>query len=143
MKIAICSDKKSAKLKDTLKEYINELGHDVEDYSDNNSLEDYLNQIVNVSKKAVAKEFDRVIFIDAVGGKSFIISSKVKGMVTACVSDEHSAKMTRDHNGSLGMAIGSDLVGEVLAKNLVKIFIEKSFSAGRHMVRIDMLNKMA
>ncbi|NMM65334.1 galactose-6-phosphate isomerase subunit LacA [Clostridium sp. P21] len=143
MKIAICSDKNSVKLKNVLKEYIKELGHNVKDYSDNNSLEDYLNQIVNVSKKAAQKEFDRVIFIDAVGGKSFIISSKVKGMVTACVSDEHSAKMTRDHNGSLGIAIGSDLVGEVLAKNLVKIFIEKNFSAGRHMVRIDMLNKMA
>ena len=142
MKIGICSDVKSKNLKVVLREYIESLGYDVEDYSNEESLEGYLNQIVNVSKDAVDKKLDRVIFLDAVGGKSFIISAKVKGMITACVSDEHSARMTRDHNGSLGIAIGSDLVGETLAKALVKIFIEKEFSAGRHMVRVDMLNKM-
>lgn len=142
MKVAICSDKKSKQMCEMLKEYITGIGHEVEDYSNYDSLEGYLNQIVKASKDAVDKKVERVIFIDGVGGKSFIISAKVKGMITACVTDEHSSLMTRDHNGSLGIAIGSDLVGEALAKNLVKIFIEKSFSAGRHMVRVDMLNKM-
>lgn len=143
MRVAVCSDKKSKQLREVLEEYIAGLGHEVKDYSDDENLEGYLNQIVNVSKDAVDGKVDRVIFIDAAGGKSFTISAKVKGMVTACVTDEHSAFMTRDHNGSLGLAIGSDLVAETLAKNLVKTFIEKEFSAGRHMVRIDMLNKMA
>lgn len=142
MKIALLSDIKSNNLKEVLKKHIEDLGHDVEDYSNNETLDDYLSQIVNVSKKAVEREVDRAIFIDSVGGKSFIISAKVKGMIIACVTDEHSAKMTRDHNGSLGIAIGSDLVGENVAKNLVQIFIEREFSAGRHMVRVDMLNKM-
>lgn len=142
MKVALLGDEKSLRLKDTLKEYIEELGHEVKDYSVKGSGEEYLKQIVNVSKLAVEGKADRTIFIDAVGGKSFIISTKVKGMITACVTDEHSAKMTRDHNGALGIAIGSDLVGETLAKSLVKIFIEKEFSRGRHMVRVDMLNRM-
>ena len=141
MNIGICSDKTSTKLAQVLKDHIIGLGHKVKDYSEE-SLEGNLEQIVNASKDAVAKKIDRVVFIDSAGAKSFAISSKVKGMVTACISDEHSALMTRNHNGAQGIAIGSELVGETLARNLVKIFIEKDFLAGRHMVRIDMLNKM-
>lgn len=142
MNVAICSDKTSKNLRQVLKVYITALGHKVKDYSDDESLEGYLKQIVTASKDAVEKKVDRVVFIDSVGGKSFTISSKVKGMVTACITDEHSAKMTRNHNGAQAIAIGSNLVNENLAKSLVKIFIEKDFLAGRHMVRIDMLNKM-
>lgn len=142
-KVVICADKKAAKLQEVLESYVKELGNEVETVLEGKDSKDYLDKIVQVSKKAVEGDVDRVIFLDEVGAKSFMMSSKVKGMVTACVTDEHSAKMTRDHNGALGLAIGYELVGEVLAKRLVKIFIDKGFSAGRHMVRIDMLNKMA
>ncbi|WP_251861906.1 RpiB/LacA/LacB family sugar-phosphate isomerase [Clostridium sp. Marseille-Q2269] len=143
MKVAICSDKHSENLKNVLVTYVKELGHSVEVIQQGDDLKNYLNNIIKVSKKAVKGDIDRVIYLDEVGARSFMISSKIKGMITACISDEHSAKMTREHNSSLGLALGSDLVGETLAKNIVKTFIEKNFSAGRHMVRIDMLNKMA
>jgi galactose-6-phosphate isomerase len=142
-KVIICSDKKGKRLQGVLEEYIKGLDCEVELFSEEYNLQEYLDKIVIASEKAVRGEVDRVIFIDEVGAKSFMISSKVKGMVTACISDEHSARMTRDHNGSFGLAIGYELVGDVLAKNLVKLFVENKFSAGRHMVRIDMLNKMA
>lgn len=143
MRIGICSDEYSENLKNILINYVKELGHDLEVVEEGEDTKKYFNNIVNVSEKAVKGDIDRVIFLDEVGAKSFMISSKVKGMITACVSDEHSARMTRDHNGALGLALGSDLIGETLAKSMVKTFIEKEFSAGRHMVRIDMLNKMA
>lgn len=70
-------------------------------------------------------------------------ATKVKGMVAAEVSDERSAYMTREHNNARMITIGSEIVGEGLAKNIVKEFLAADYDGGRHQIRVDMLNKMA
>ena len=51
--------------------------------------------------------------------------------------------MTREHNNSSIITIGSKIVGSELALNIVKEFLEASYDGGRHQIRVDMLNKMA
>lgn len=62
-------------------------------------------------------------------------------MIAAEVSDERSGYMTRGHNNSRMITMGSEIVGDTLAKNVVKGFVE-----GNMMVvdtnQVDMLNKM-
>ncbi|PTF84911.1 RpiB/LacA/LacB family sugar-phosphate isomerase, partial [Staphylococcus chromogenes] len=52
------------------------------------------------------------------------------------------AYMTRSHNNSKMITMGSALVGEKLAINIVKGFVEGKYDGGRHQIRVDMLNKM-
>lgn len=68
---------------------------------------------------------------------------KYKGIICAEVSDEHSAKMTREHNNASMITMGSGIVGKRLAESIVDAFIKGEYSGGRHQIRVDMLNKMA
>jgi len=63
-------------------------------------------------------------------------------MIAAEVSEERSAYMTREHNNSRMITIGSEIVGEQLAINIVQEFINAKYDGGRHQIRVDMLNKM-
>ncbi len=105
----------------------------------------YVKKVVEISKKigAVHREGLVLIMIDETGGLGFVASAKVKYMITAQCSDEHSAHMTREHNGAVGLALGANLTALPLAKEIVKRFAAEKFAAGRHMVRIDMLDDMA
>lgn len=40
------------------------------------------------------------------------------------------------------ITIGSEIVGEQLAINIVQEFINAKYDGGRHQIRVDMLNKM-
>ena len=72
-----------------------------------------------------------------------MVATKIKGIIAAEVSDERSAYMTREHNNSSIITIGSKIVGSELALNIVKEFLQASYDGGRHQIRVDMLNKMA
>ncbi len=106
---------------------------------------DYVTKVVEISKQ-IAKDHRKglaLIMIDETGALGFVASSKVKYMITAQCSDEHSAHMTREHNGAVGIALGANITALPEAKLILKRFVEEKFAAGRHMVRIDMLDDMA
>lgn len=136
--------------KDNFKEYANNLNS----YIKNNLKKDtdlvlknddisYLNEIVNVSKKIVDKNaIDRLILIDESGGLGFCAAAKVKKMIIAQCADEHSAHMTREHNNAIGISLGANITNIYIAKEITRLFLGTKFAAGRHMIRIDMLNKL-
>lgn len=136
----------TTKFEDTAKainEYVNELGHETNFEIVADDLE-YAKKIVEASKEIAKPENNReklaLISIDETGGLGFVAASKVKGMVSSQVSDEHSSHMTREHNGSVGLNLGANLTNVELMKSIVKKFTDEKFAAGRHMVRIDMLD---
>ena len=57
--------------------------------------------------------------MDAYGACSFIVA-KSKRNDCAEVSDERSAYMTRSHNNACMITMGSEIVGDTLAKILLK-----------------------
>ena len=57
-------------------------------------------------------------------------------------SSETSAYMTRGHNNSRMITMGAQIVGDQLAKNIAKGFVNGKYDGGRHQIRVDMLNKM-
>lgn len=72
------------------------------------------------------------IAFDGYGAGSFMVATKIKGMIAAEVSDERSAYMTREHNNARMITIGEKIVGEELAKNIVKEFLRADYAGGRH-----------
>ncbi|KDN59356.1 RpiB/LacA/LacB family sugar-phosphate isomerase [Exiguobacterium sp. AB2] len=139
MKIALTSDCASESRKQMVVRWVEELGHEIVDYSG----EDTVSAVTRAAEAVKNGEADRGILLDEFGSLSYMVAAKQSGIVCAQVSDEHSAKMTRDHNNSTIIAMGSAIIGDRLAQEIVSAFLEAEYSGGRHQIRVDMLNKMA
>ena len=141
MRVVIGSDEQGKKLKDVVKDYLTSEGYEVIDkYIDGS---DFVDSTLAIANDVKENEGSMGIAFDGYGAGSFMVATKVKGMVAAEVSDERSAYMTREHNNARMITIGAEIVGEELAKNIVKEFLAAHYDGGRHQIRVDMLNKMA
>lgn len=141
MKVLIGADKDGFQLKQVLVNHLQEQGYEVVDTTPEADL-DFVDSTSRVVKELLSSQGNCGILIDKYGAGSFITASKFKGMICAEVSDEHSAKMTRNHNNAMAIALGSGIVGEELAKGCVDAYLQSEYAAGRHQIRVDMLNKM-
>lgn len=141
MTIIIGSDVDGKRLKDLIKVYLKENDFEVLDVTEGKDL-DFVDSTVSVAREVQKSDDNLGIAIDAYGVGSFIVATKIKGMIAAEVSDERSAYMTRGHNNSKMITLGSEIVGDTLAKNVVKGFVNGHYDGGRHQIRVDMLNKM-
>ncbi|HII4514831.1 galactose-6-phosphate isomerase subunit LacA [Clostridium perfringens] len=142
MRVVIGSDKEGMELKNMIKCYLLENNFEVIDKSEEAS-GDFVESTVAIAKDVLENKGSLGIAFDGYGAGSFMVATKIKGIIAAEVSDERSAYMTREHNNSSIITIGSKIVGSELALNIVKEFLEASYDGGRHQIRVDMLNKMA
>ena len=142
MRVVIGSDSDGMELKELIKKKLIKEGITVVDKSETAS-EDFVESTLAIANDLNENEGSIGIAVDGYGAGSFITATKVKGMVAAEVSDERSAYMTREHNNSRMITLGSKIVGDELALNIVKEFLQANYDGGRHQVRVDMLNKMA
>ena len=140
MSVIIGADAAGIRLKEVVKEYLEAEGFQVVDVTEEG--QDFVDVTLAVAKEVKQAEDNLGIVIDAYGAGPFMVATKIKGMVAAEVSDERSAYMTRGHNNSRMITMGAQIVGDQLAKNISKGFVNGKDDGGRHQIRVDMLNKM-
>ncbi|MBZ2158861.1 galactose-6-phosphate isomerase subunit LacA [Streptococcus australis] len=140
MSVIIGADVAGIRLKEVVKEYLEAEGFQVVDVTEEG--QDFVDVTLAVAKEVKQAEDNLGIVIDAYGAGPFMVATKIKGMVAAEVSDERSAYMTRGHNNSRMITMGAQIVGDQLAKNIAKGFVNGKYDGGRHQIRVDMLNKM-
>ena len=140
MAIFIGADAAGSKLKDVVKDFL--VGENFEVVDVTKEGQDFVDVTLAVAAEVNKQEENLGIVIDAYGAGPFMVATKIKGMVAAEVSDERSAYMTRGHNNSRMITMGAEIVGEGLAKNIAKGFVNGKYDGGRHQIRVDMLNKM-
>ena len=119
MTIIIGSDVDGKRLKELIKDYLEDNDYDVLDVTEGKDL-DFVDSTVSVAKEVQKSDDNLGIAIDAYGAGSFIVATKIKGMIAAEVSDERSAYMTRSHNNARMITMGAEIVGDTLAKNVAK-----------------------
>ena len=140
MAIIIGADAAGNKLKDVVKDFLIGESFEVVDVTEEGK--DFVDVTLAVAAEVNKQEENLGIVIDAYGAGPFMVATKIKGMVAAEVTDERSAYMTRGHNNSRMITMGAEIVGEGLAKNIAKGFVNGKYDGGRHQIRVDMLNKM-
>ena len=140
MAIVVGADAAGIRLKEVVKEFLEAEGFQVVDVIEEG--QDFVDVTLAVAKEVKQAEDNLGIVIDAYGAGPFMVATKIKGMVAAEVSDERSAYMTRGHNNSRMITMGAQIVGDQLAKNIAKGFVNGKYDGGRHQIRVDMLNKM-
>ena len=140
MAIIIGADAAGSKMKDVVKDFL--VGENFEVVDVTKEGQDFVDVTLAVAAEVNKQDENLGIVIDAYGAGPFMVATKIKGMVAAEVSDERSAYMTRGHNNSRMITMGAEIVGEGLAKNIAKGFVNGQYDGGRHQLRVDMLNKM-
>ena len=140
MAIIIGADAAGNKLKDVVKDFL--IGENFEVVDVTEEGKDFVDVTLAVAAEVNKQEENLGIVIDAYGAGPFMVATKIKGMVAAEVTDERSAYMTRGHNNSRMITMGAEIVGDGLAKNIAKGFVNGKYDGGRHQIRVDMLNKM-
>ena len=140
MKIGIGSSNGGLYLKEKVMRHLQENGYEIIDYKEEGN--DIFNISCSIAEAVMEGSIEKGIIIDDYGIVPFMTCTKHKKIVCAQAADEHSAKMTRDHNNTSIISIGYEITGENLAKSICRIFANSDYSGGRHQVRVDMLDKM-
>lgn len=138
MRIAIAADHGGFELKDSMVEYIKSLGNEVMDLGTNSADSvDYPDYAKKVCEEIQKGNSDLGILICGTGIGMSLAANKFEGIRAACVSDVYSAKMSRNHNNANVLCIGARVIGDEVAKLIIKTFLENEFEAGRHQRRVD------
>lgn len=143
MKIAIGNDHAAVELKNHIMAYVKELGHEVENYgTDTNASCNYPEYGEKVARAVAEGRADCGILICGTGVGISIAANKVKGIRAAVCSDATTARLVKEHNNANIIAFGARIVGEELAKDIVKAYLTAEFLGGRHAKRIAMITEI-
>ena len=138
MKIAIASDHGGFDLKEQVKVWLQEMGHEVEDFGCRSKEScDYPDFGAAAARAVASGQCERGIVICTTGIGISITANKVKGIRCALCSEPWSAEMTRRHNNANMLAMGAGAVGPLLARRIVETFLTTEFEGGRHQRRVD------
>ena len=139
MKISIACDHGAVNMKNMLVSYLESKGHEVTDFGTHTTASCDYPEFAAAAANAVASgECERGIVLCTTGIGMSIAANKVKGIRCALLSDPVSARLTREHNDTNMMALGAGVVGQIMAQQIVEIWLGTEFSGGeRHQRRID------
>ena len=140
MKIVIGNDHAAVDLKKEIMDYVVSLGHEVVNYGTDSLESCNYPEIGEKVGMAVANgEFDCGILICGTGVGISISANKVHGVRAAVCSDVTTARLVKEHNNANIIAFGARIVGNELAKDIVKAYLDAEFLGGRHATRVDMI----
>lgn len=137
MRVAVGSDHRGYKAKELIKSIVMQLGHECVDMGavDNNPV-DYPDTAYLAAKAVAERKADRAILICGTGIGMSISANKVKGVRAALCYDELSARISRHHNDANVMCVSGELLGEVLIRKMVEVWLGTEFAGGRHHRRV-------
>jgi galactose-6-phosphate isomerase len=139
MIIGLISDKENEKLLKNIQQMIATNKHHAIIL---NTSSEFINNCKNLANAIKSKKVDRGICIDNYGILAFMYLGKIKDVVVAEISDEHSAYMTCSHNNATVLSFGSLISTEHMIKCMVQSFLNSHYEGSRHKVRIDMLSTL-
>jgi ribose 5-phosphate isomerase B len=137
--IAIGSDHGGYALKESVKKHLTERGIEFKDFG-TYSLDscDYPEFGRAVAEAVASGECEKGIVICTTGIGISIVANKVKGIRCALCSETTTARLTREHNDANVLAMGGGFTGELLANEIVDVFLDTEFSGlEKHSRRIS------
>ena len=141
MKIGIGNDHAAVEMKMQIREYLEELGHEVVNYGvDTPESCDYPEIGERVGNAVASGEVDCAVLICGTGVGISIAANKVNGVRAAVCSDTTTAHLVKEHNNANIIAFGARIVGIETAKDIAKPYLEAEFMGGRHERRVAMIS---
>lgn len=141
--LAIGSDHAAFEFKDEIKKYLDEKKIKYKDFgcfSTNRT--DYPIYGEAVGRAVASGEYEKGLLFCGTGVGISLAANKIKGVRAVVCSDCYTAKLSREHNNTNILALGSRVVGLDLAKMIIDSWLGAEFEGGRHATRVDMLSRI-
>jgi len=136
--IIIGCDHAAYPLKEKVKDYLTGKGIDVEDVGTNSEESvDYPDFGKKVSSMVSNGNFKRGILMCGTGIGMSMVANKFPHIRAALCTEPFSAEMSRRHNDSNILVMGGRMLGETLALEIVRVWLETPFDGGRHQARLN------
>lgn len=138
MRIAIASDHAGYGLKEELKSFLKDEGHQVLDVgTDSEEPVDYPDFCAAAARAVAGGEADRAILLGGSGQGEQISANKVGGIRAALCNDLYTSRLSRSHNDANAVAIGARIVAPELAREILRVWLATPFDEGRHLRRVQ------
>jgi ribose 5-phosphate isomerase B len=138
MEISIGCDHAGFDLKEKVKRLLEETSHEVSDegaFSEESV--DYPDFAARVARAVSEGTVEKGILICGTGIGMSIVANKFEGVRAALCHNLKTAQMSRLHNDSNVLALGSRVLEPEVALNIVREWLQTDFDGGRHQRRLD------
>ncbi len=145
MKIGMACDHAGVELKEEIKTYLQNEGHEVIDFGTNNKESCDLSDYVYPASVAVSEgQVERGIFVDGVGYGSAMIANKLPGIFAAVCQDPFCASLARSHSNTNVLCLGGKIIGSALALEIVKAWMSTNYLSDmeRYTTRVEKVLKI-
>jgi RpiB/LacA/LacB family sugar-phosphate isomerase len=138
MHVAVASDHAGFWLKEKVLEYLAGLGHTVEDLGTcNTSAVDYPDFAEAVATAILRERVERAVLICGSGVGASVAANKFAGIRAGLCHDTYSAHQGVEHDHMNVLVLGGRVIGEELAHELVRAFVDaKESHEARHLRRL-------
>jgi ribose 5-phosphate isomerase B len=137
VKVAVSFDHRGVKLRDAVLDEIVVLGHDLIDLgTDTDAVKiDYPDKAREVGEVIQAGDADRGVLVCGSGVGASVAACKLAGIRAAVCHDIYSAHQGVEHDDMNVLCLGSEVIGESVARDLVRAFLGAHFNGGERYVR--------
>jgi len=139
--IAIGADHGGFKMKEELKAFLIELGHQVHDFGTNSEDPvDYPDLAYAVARSVSEGGSELGIVIDGAGVGSAMTANKVPHVRAAACYSVAVAKNSREHNGANVLTLGSKTINSKEMREIVQAWLATELTEERHMKRVGKID---
>ena len=140
--IALAADHRGFELKEKIKKYLESKKIPVMDYGTHSGVScDYPDYMIKAAEAVKKGKAERAIGVCHSGIGSSIAANKVRGVRAALVQSAEEAKLSRAHNDSNMLILGSGFVKPAHVQKIIQTWLDTNFEGGRHARRIDKISR--
>ncbi|NNN19126.1 MAG: RpiB/LacA/LacB family sugar-phosphate isomerase [Acidimicrobiaceae bacterium] len=136
----MAADHNGVQMKDLLVNYINGLGHIVDDRGTNGTdIVDYPILCSDVGRRVVTGQADRGIIIGGSGQGEHIACNKIRGIRAGLCGSLFEVEISRGNNNSNVLVLAAKIISNELARQLTATWLTTPFKGGVHQHRLDQI----
>ena len=137
MKVALAADHGGYELKQHVKRWLTEHGHQVTDFgTDSTESVDYPDYAFAAAEAVVGGEADAAVLCCTTGIGMSITANKVPGIRAALIFDPEFARTSRTHNDANVLCLAGKRTNPTQADAILDVWFATEFRGGRHARRL-------
>lgn len=143
MRIAVGSDHAGFTLKEQIRRFLEDEGHEVVDVGTHSEeAVDYPPICAAAARQVASGLADRAMLFGGSGQGEQIAANKVHGIRASLCHDLFTARLARAHNDANVLTMGGRIVAPGLAKEIARVWLATSFDGGRHARRVEQIGEI-
>ena len=142
--VALGADHAGFQLKEVLKGWLIDQGHQVLDVGTHTAAEpvDYPDYAVQLGLAVADGKVERGVLVCGTGIGMAITANKVPGVRAALCGDLYTARVSRQHNDANVLCLGGRLIGGEMATDILRAWLEAEFAGERHVRRVEKIGEV-